>query len=554
MTSEFSGADLIADALAQLDVEHVFAIVSIHNMPILDAINRLGRTKIIDVRHEQAGTHAADGYARASGKLGVMIASTGPGTSNTVTGLYEAQYGSSRVLVITGQAETAFYGKGLSYVHEAENQVPMLASVCRRVESPRHIDQLGNAFNAVVNDMFTGRGAPGALEIPIDLQYAQTQPTEVTLPKAEQFQPNPETLDKAVEKIAGAHKRIIIAGGGVIAAGAHEELLALAEHLDAPVVTTVDGRGVIPETHPLCIGNYYNSAGMYNALLDADLTLAIGTKFAVGVDGQFAAQTPPGELVHIDIDGNMIGRTHTADLGLVADAKQALIGINANLQSFSANDSQFNDGIWQARDGVRGAMRARLGDDWPQVMDCIRDKLPADSVFVRDQTISAYNWGNQQFPILQPRTSINPTSGAIGPGFPMSVGAAIASQRKTLVIHGDGGFMFHATELATCAQYQVPLIICVFNDSGYGVLRWLQQNRFGRINETDLGKVAFAQMAHSMGVPAQRVAGVDEFAQAMDEAMAATGPYLIDIDMEHFAPMEISVMPKQKAEVDLKGR
>ena len=552
MSSEFTGADLIADALGQLEVEHVFAIVSIHNMPILDAINRLGKTKIIDVRHEQAGTHAADGYARASGKLGVMIASTGPGTSNTVTGLYEAQHGSSRVLVITGQAETAFYGKGLSYVHEAENQVPMLASVCRRVESPRHINQLGRAFNAVVNDMFTGRGAPGALEIPIDIQYAATQATKVSLPKAEQFQPEEDALDKAIEKIAKAHKRIIIAGGGVIAAGAHRELLTLAEQLDAPVITTVDGRGVIPETHPLCIGNYYNSAGMYNALLDADLTLAIGTKFAVGVDGQFAAQTPPGELVHIDIDGNMIGRTHTADLGIVADAKQALVGINASLQQFSANDSQFNDGIWQARDGVRAAMRARLGDDWPQVMDCIRDKLPADSVFVRDQTISAYNWGNQQFPILEPRTSINPTSGAIGPGFPMSVGAAIASQRKTLVIHGDGGFMFHATELATCAQYQVPLIICVFNDSGYGVLRWLQQNRFGRINETDLGKVAFAQMAQSMGVPGQRVSSVDEFAAAMDTAMSATGPYLIDIDMEHFAPMEISVMPKRKLEVDVK--
>ena len=132
---EFTGADLIADVLARLHVKHVFAIVSIHNMPILDAINRLGKTQIIDVRHEQAGTHAADGYARASGKLGVMIASTGPGTSNTVTGLYEAQYGSSRVLVITGQAETGFYGKGLAYVHEAEQQVPMLDSVCRRVES-----------------------------------------------------------------------------------------------------------------------------------------------------------------------------------------------------------------------------------------------------------------------------------------------------------------------------------------------------------------------------------------------------------------------------------
>ena len=153
----YIGADFVADALASLGVEHVFAIVSIHNMPLLDAINRLGKTKIIDVRHEQAGTHAADGYARATGKMGVMIASTGPGTSNTVTGLYESQFGSSRVLVITGQADTTFYGKGLSYVHEAEKQIQMLSSVCRRVESPRHISQLADSFQAVVSDIFTGR-------------------------------------------------------------------------------------------------------------------------------------------------------------------------------------------------------------------------------------------------------------------------------------------------------------------------------------------------------------------------------------------------------------
>jgi acetolactate synthase-1/2/3 large subunit len=548
---DFSGADLIADALAQMEVEHVFAIVSIHNMPILDAINRVGKTQIIDVRHEQAGTHAADGYARASGKLGVMIASTGPGTSNTVTGLYEAQYGSSRVLVITGQAETAFYGKGLAYVHEAEKQVPMLASVCRRVESPRSPSQLGAALQTVLNDMYTGRGAPGALEIPIDIQYATNQPITLTLPINAQFVPNEKGLDRVVDALSQSRRRILLVGGGAIAAGAHAEVQALAEQLQIPVLTTVDGRGVMPEDHPLCIGNYYNSAGMYKAIVDADLTLAIGTKFAVGVDGQFAAQTPPGTLVHIDIDSNMIGRTHQAHVGLVADARMALLGINQRLPELQANDAQFSDKILHAGDGIRQAMRGRLGSDWPQVMDCIREKLPRESVFVRDQTISAYNWGNQQFPIMEPRTSINPTSGAIGPGFPMSVGAAIASQRsgdaKTLVIHGDGGFMFHATELATCAQYQVPLIICVFNDSGYGVLRYLQQNRFGRINETDLGKVAFAEMAQSMGVPGERVASVDAFAQALDNALAAPGPYLIDVDMEYFAPMEISVMPKPKS-------
>lgn len=547
----FTGADLIAESLASLGVEHVFGIVSIHNMPLMDAINRLGKTKIIDVRHEQAGTHAADGYARATGKLGVALASTGPGTSNTMTGLYEAGFGSSRVMVITGQAETAFYGKGLAYVHEAENQVAMLSSVCRRVESPRHISQLGPAFNAVVNDIFTGRPQPGALEIPIDLQYAETDSYPVSFPSA-QFAADEAAIDRVVERLKSSSKRVIIAGGGVITAQAHQELQALAQKLDAPVLTTVDGRGVIPEDHELCMGNYYNSVGIYNAIQDADVTIAIGTKFAVAVDGQFQAQTPPGDLIHIDIDGNMVGRTHTAHIGVVADAKSALTAINAELTEALPNDGQFNQGLWEARDGVRKAMRARLGEDWPQVMDCIRAKLPRDGVFVRDQTISAYNWGNQQFPIYEPRTSINPTSGAIGPGFPMSVGAAIATNRKTVVIHGDGGFMFHATELATAAQYKVPLVICVFNDSGYGVLRWLQTNRFGRINETDLGKVAFATMAQSMGVPGQRVRSVQEFDAALTIAMDIEGPYLIDIDMEHFAPMEISIMPKVQNEVDIK--
>jgi len=220
-----------------------------------DAINRLGRTKLIDVRHEQAGTHAADGYARATGKLGVMIASTGPGPTNTVTGLYEARYASSPVLVITGQAETAFYGKGLSYVHEAEAQLPMLRTVARRVESPRHVSTLRDAFVAVVKDMRSGRPAPGALEIPIDLQYAEAAECDFPDLELPEFAPEPRALAALVERIAAAKRRVIVAGGGVIAAEGAAALTALAERLDAPVITTVDGRGAIPEDHPLCVGN-----------------------------------------------------------------------------------------------------------------------------------------------------------------------------------------------------------------------------------------------------------------------------------------------------------
>ena len=550
MTS-FSGADLIAAALAELNIKHVFGIVSIHNMPIFDAINRLGKTAIIDVRHEQAGTHAADGYARATGGLGVMIASTGPGTSNTVTGLYEAQYGSSRVLVITGQAETTFYGRGVGYVHEAEQQVAMLKSVCRRVESPRHIPQLGPCLQSVITDLFTGRPAPGALEIPIDLQYAETEPFGIDYPQQVDYQPKPAAITAAAARIQSASRRIIIAGGGVIASGASAALCRLAEKLDCPVITTVDGRGAISELHPRSIGNYYNSAGMYAALQEADVTIAVGTRFAVGVDGQFQSQTPPGDLIQIDIDGPMIGRTHHAQYPIAADARAALEALDSAITEPSMNDDQFNQKIWEARDGLRQAMRKRLGKDFPKIMDLIREQLPDDGLFVRDQTISAYNWGNQQFPILSPRTSMNPSSGAIGPGFPMSLGAAIGAGKKTVVVHGDGGFMFHATELATAAQYQVPLVILVFNDSGYGVLRWLQDTRFGRINETDLGKVAFAKMADSMGVPGARVQSVSEFEQHLKTAMATEGPYLIDIDMAHLDPMEISIMPKKTVELGM---
>lgn len=541
-----TGADIIAAGLAALGVRHVFAIVSIHNMPILDAINRLGRTRIIDVRHEQAGTHAADGYARASGEMGVMIASTGPGTTNTVTGLYEAAYASSRVLVITGQAETRYYGKGLSYVHEAENQVPMLKTVARRVESPRHVEQIAPALFQVVQDMHTGRSAPGAIEVPIDLQYADAEIPEFPAIETRSFPVAPADLDAMAEMVESSRRRVIVAGGGVIGADAAAELTALAERLDAPVLTSVDGRGCIPEDHPLCVGNFYNSAGMYAALKDADLTIAVGTKFAVGVRGGGIDFKPPGRLLHIDIDPAMVGRTHPADLGVVADAGLALAALNQRADAASGNDAQFNEQVFTARDGVRAAMRKRLGADFERIMDSLRERLPRDGLWCRDSTISAYNWGNQLFPIYEPRTSINPSSGAIGPGLPFAIGAVVATGRPGVVIHGDGGFMFHATELATAAQYRLPLVVCVFNDGGYGVLRWLQDTQFGRINETDLGKMNFAKMAESMGVPGARVGTVEAFDSALAEALASSGPALIEVDMEQFEPMEISIMPKSK--------
>ena len=541
-----SGADLIASALKALGVRHAFAIVSIHNMPILDAINRLGFTRLIDVRHEQAGTHAADGYARATGEIGVMIASTGPGTTNTVTGLYEAAYASSRVLVITGQAETGFYGRGLGYVHEADKQVEMLRSVARVVESPREARDIAPLLAHVVAEMSRGRGQPGAIEIPIDLQYADVGDQEFVVPPGKTNAPDPSALAAAADVLKSARRRVIIAGGGVIAAGAGAALVELAQRLGAPIVTTVNGRGAVAETHPLAVGNLYQSRAIAEALGSADVTLAIGTRFQAGVDGANHRLKPPGRLVHIDVDPGVIGRAHPAAVAVVGDAKLAIESLQAQLADASPNDAQFNAALLEVRDGVRASLRARIGGDYAAIMDRMRAGLPNDGNVVRDTTVPAYNFGNQLLPILNPRTSMSPTSGAIGPGLPMAIGAAIGSGRRTLVIHGDGGFMFHATELATAAQYHVPVVVCVFNDRGYGVLRGLQANRFeGRINETDLGAVDFVGMAKSMGVPGRVVKSIADFDNGYRDALATDGPYLLEIDMLALEPMKGSIAPRR---------
>jgi acetolactate synthase-1/2/3 large subunit len=541
-----TGADLVASALKALGVRHAFAIVSIHNMPILDAINRLGFTRLIDVRHEQAGTHAADGYARSTGELGVMIASTGPGTTNTVTGLYEAAYASSRVLVITGQAETGFYGRGLGYVHEADKQVEMLRSVARVVESPREARDIAPLLAHVVAEMSRGRGQPGAIEIPIDLQYADVGDQQFVVPAAKTNAPDPAAVAGAAAVLKGARRRVIVAGGGVIAAGAGAALVELAQRLGAPIVTTVNGRGAVAETHPLSIGNLYQSRAIAEALGSADVTLAVGTRFQAGVDGANHRLKPPGQLVHIDVDPGVIGRAHPAAVSVVGDAKLALESLKTQLADASPNDAQFNAALLEVRDGVRASLRARIGGDYAAIMDRMRTGLPNDGNVVRDTTVPAYNFGNQLLPILHARTSMSPTSGAIGPALPMAIGAAIGSGRRTLVIHGDGGFMFHATELATAAQYHVPVVVCVFNDRGYGVLRGLQANRFeGRINETDLGVVDFVAMAKSMGVPGRVVKSIADFDAGYRDALATAGPYLLEIDMLSLEPMKGSIPPRR---------
>ena len=533
---EMTGGEAVYETLRALGVDTVFGIVSVHNIPIYDAIHRGGGITAVAVRHEQGAVHAADGYARVTGRLGVAITSTGPGVTNGVTGLFDAGFASSRVMMIAGQIDSAYYGKGKGFLHEAENQLPLLRTVTGRTESVRRPEEIGEAVFRVAQDINTGRPRPGAVEIPIDFQYAKA---EIDIPHVEAWPrkaPDRDAVSRAVEAIRNAKKVVIWAGGGVLTAGAEGELSQLAEALQAPVFTTGNGRGSLPEDHPLCMGPLTAQPGVGETLADADVVVAVGTRFQAG---QTRNWTLPlgGKLIHLDADPGVIGRNYRADVAVVGDARLGLAGLLKGVES-ARSDGAFLARAQELRDATRKQIRSEIGPDYESIMDSMRELLPRDGIVVRDATVPAYLWGNRLMPILSPRTSLNPTSAAIGPALPLAIGAAIGSGKKTAVIQGDGGFMLNIGELATAVQYNVPVVTCVFNDGGYGVLRSIEGRTFeGRQFGVELATPDFAMVAQGMGMRAEHVDSAASFREAFGRGLAHDGPYLLDIDMTKLTPM-----------------
>ena len=531
-----TGGDLVYDALVALGVEHVFGIVSVHNIAIYDAILRGADVQPIDSRPEQGAVHAADGYARASGRLGVAITSTGPGACNAVAGLYEAGFASSPVLMITGQVDSPFYGKTKGVLHEAEGQLDMLRAVTCRAEHVDDTDDIANVIFRVAREVTEGRPQPGAVEIPVDFQYAQTAAIVGTPDRAKPAAGPSAVIREAADLIAEHDRRVIWAGGGVITADAGDELAALAESLDAPVFTTSSGRGSLPEDHRLAMGPLTVQPEMQETLNNAQVVIAVGTRFQGGSTNNWALELP-GKLIHIDADETVIGRNYPADVQIVGDARMSLVALRQAL-NVEPGDPDFLAAAQGARDATRDGIREQMGPDHQRIMNCIRDTLPRAGRVVRDATVPAYIWGNRLLPILEPRTSLNSTSSAIGPGLALAIGAAVATGEKTVVIQGDGGFQLSIGELATAAQYNLPIVICVFNDGGYGVLRFIQRMRFeGRITGVDLKTPDFAQVANGMGVTGVRVEGIDAFESEFKKAIDADGPVVLDIDMSALEPM-----------------
>jgi acetolactate synthase-1/2/3 large subunit len=383
----------------------------------------------------------------------------------------------------------------------------------------------------------TGPPRPVAVGLPIDLQYAPATVSAMEPKPVVRTAPPPEPVRRAADLLAGAARPLVWAGGGVLAGGAWSELRDLVERLDIPVVTSVQGRGSLPEDHPLCLGALVTMPPLRDVVERADVVLAVGTRFQMYSTDAWRLRLT-GNLIHADADPAVFGRSYPPAVTLAGDATETLTALDKQLVDTAA-DPQWTAQARAAADAARAAAMANLGPDHAALVEIIRRLLPRAGAVVRDSTVPAYQWGDRLLPILAPRTSLNPASAAIGPGLPLAMGAALGTGERAVVIHGDGGIMLSVAELATLAQYRVPVTVCVFTDGGYGVLRNVQRATFGTTTGVDLSTPDFVALAAAMGVAGERVAGVTGFETAFRRSVGTDGPYLIEIDLAALAPTGI---------------
>lgn len=531
--STYNVGDLVAEFLALCGVTTAFGVVSVHNIPMLDGIGRRNAIRYVMGRGELGIGHMADGYARATGGLGVMFTSTGPGAANGVAGLVEAGFAGSPVLHITGQTATRFVDRGMGTVHDVPDQLGMLRSVSKAAFRIRSADQaLGVLTTAAVTALTPPMG-PVSIEIPIDIQRtAIERPAALdnfSLPLPAPLIPSEATLAELADRLARARRPMLWLGKGAIGAGQGASALV---DLGFGVATSWNGRGTIPEDHPMTFGalNGNGSAAVQEFYQGCDLMLVAGSRLRGHETGDFTVKLPP--LVQIDVDPMANGRTYPSEFFVRGDAAATLAALAPRLKGRMAVDSAFAPDFAAARTRAQDEFRASLGP-YASFPGQLRAVMPRDALWVRDITLNNSTWGNRLFPVYGPRDSIYPVGAGIGLGLHLGIGAALgANGRKTVMMTGDGGFFLNVTELWTAVQENADMVMLVMNDRGYGVIKHIQDSLYGgRRFFGDLLAPDLQQLAALAGIPSWKVSSAETFGSTMAEAIAHRGPSLVEVDM-----------------------
>jgi acetolactate synthase-1/2/3 large subunit len=538
---QITGAQVVVGALLGHGITSGFGIPSIHNIALYEALRQTPAFRHWVVRHEQAAGFAADGFYRSSGRIAAVFASTGPGNLFTLVPLLESLQTQTPVLVIGTNIASSLLGKTGGALHETPDQIEIvkpLTRFARRVPSPDKMAETFTEAAAVLNGPLPG---PAFIEVPHDFFHAAVSADGSGMPGTQLTanSSSAQEIAQASQQIAASKKPVLLLGAG---ARKHRAAIQqLAERLQAPVFTTTSGKGVIAADHPLSLGCISRLGAVQDVLLESDLLISFGARLTEFDTGRFSLKLP---LQHIQVVADQSYAGNRLPSTLLAGE------IDGLAQQFGSGTT--NRALWCDIAGTIARESQRLeglGQDGYAALKSLREVMRRDDVLVNDQSILNY-WASAFFPVLEPGTFLYPLgSGTLGYGLPAAIGAACALQqageaRRIVCIAGDGGFQYTQHELATLAQYGLPVKILLVNDEAYGVIGFLQRSMFGQTHEIALKNPDFCRVAEAYGIRAERVPNLERLRQRLPDWLDAPGPALLEWRTELKTPWETGAIPR----------
>jgi len=544
---EMSGAQALIESLYKEKVEVIFgypggAIIPVYDM-LLDS-----KIRHILGRHEQSVAHMAEGFARASGRVGVCMATSGPGATNLVTGIANAYMDACPIIAITGQVPTSMIGKD---AFQEVDIIGITTPITKHNFQPRYPSEIPITVKMAFHIASTGRPGPVLIDIP---KNVQSNTADMSFPKKVEIRgykpntsPHPLQVEKAIELLTKAERPIIMAGGGIILSNASHKLQAMAELLLAPVITTLMGKGCFPENHPLSLGvlGMHGSAEANKLILEADVLLAAGTRFSDRTTGKLEEFLPDTKIIHIDIDPSEIGKNKTVDVPIVGDVSKTL---DMLFDSLSKKLEKREDSLWLKRvQQIREEFKDKMIDQGeglspPKLLKEFRELLPHNAI-ITTEVGQNQMWASLYFKVYEPRTFISSGGlGTMGFGFPASIGAKVARPDVPVVdIAGDGSFMMTANSLATSVIDKIPVVVVILNNSMLGmVAQWQRLFYNRRYSAVELGAPNFVKLAEAFGAQGFRIGSLDEFIKAIKGALKSEVTTVIDVPIspeENVFPM-----------------
>lgn len=533
--------ELVVRFLEACQVRTAFGVISIHNMPILDAFHRRQKIRFVSARGEAGACNMADAAARVSGVLGVCVTSTGTGCGNAAGAMVEAFTAGTPLLHLTGQIESPFLDRDLGFIHEHPAQLAMLKSVGKEAFRIRNPETALATLREAVRIAQTPPCGPVSIEIAIDVQKMTLPlPADLSPVHVPPLAPSLGAVDALAERLVQARRPLLWLGGGARGASAAVQRLV---DMGWAVISSVQGRGILAEDHPASLGSYNLQKPTEQFYGTVDALLVVGSRLRSNETLTYKLALPATRL-RIDANPLAENRGYESELFVHGDAQLTLDALADRLEGRMRIDPAFRGDVQQTRAAAQAVVDSTLGP-YVQLQNALAEVAGKQLWWVRDITLSNTMWGNRAPVLDHPRAGVHALGGGIGQGLAMGVGVAVANAehrlgRKTVSLCGDGGFMLNLGELACAAQEQADVLFIVMNDQRYGVIKNIQDDIYGsRHCYVELHTPDFAQLCASMKVPHHRLADPAAACQTLEQAFAQRGPVVVEVDMNAWGPFAV---------------